>query len=68
MKNIVGSQIKFFFKQKPEKKWNNNLTVDNKLLALLLSHASAILSINKPVNIRAARAADCKRLTCQEPF
>lgn len=65
MKNIVGSQIKKFL---TEKKWNNNLTVDNKLLALLLSHASAILSINKPVNIRAARAADCKRLTCQEPF
>lgn len=64
MKNIVGSQIKKFLTEK----WNNNLTVDNKLLALLLSHASAILSINKPVNIRAARAADCKRLTCQEPF
>ncbi len=27
------------------------LTVDNKLLALLLAHASAVLSINKPINI-----------------
>lgn len=44
----------------------NKLTVDDKLLALLFAHASAILSINKPINIRAARAANCKRLPGQE--
>lgn len=44
----------------------NKLTVDNKLLALLPAHALAILGINKPVNIRAARATNCKGLPRQE--
>lgn len=44
----------------------NELTVDNKLLALLPAHSPAILSINKTINIEASRATNCKRLSCQE--
>lgn len=44
----------------------NELTVDDKLLALLPAHSPTILSINKTINIEAARATNCKRLSCQE--
>lgn len=44
----------------------NELTVDDKLLALIPAHSPAILGINKTINIEAARATNCKRLSCQE--